>query len=45
VSAVEQLKHKVLLVPNDQPNFKITYPADLPLAEFVLRERESKAAH
>ena len=39
VSAVEQLKHKVLLVPNDQPNFKITYPRDLPLAEFVLRQR------
>ncbi|HEY0369834.1 MAG TPA: 2-C-methyl-D-erythritol 4-phosphate cytidylyltransferase [Chthoniobacterales bacterium] len=39
VSAVEQLKHKVLLVPNDQPNFKITYPADLALAEFVLKQR------
>lgn len=39
VSAVEQLKHKVLLVPNDQPNFKITYPTDLPLAEFVLKQR------
>lgn len=39
VSAVEQLKHKVLLVPNDEPNFKITYPADLPLAEFVLKQR------
>ncbi|MFL6529363.1 MAG: 2-C-methyl-D-erythritol 4-phosphate cytidylyltransferase [Chthoniobacterales bacterium] len=45
VSAVEQLKHKVLLVPNDLPNFKITYPADLALAEFVLRERDSKAAN
>jgi 2-C-methyl-D-erythritol 4-phosphate cytidylyltransferase len=39
VSAVEQLKHKVLLVPNDQPNIKITYPADLSLAEFILQQR------
>ncbi len=39
VSAVDQLKHKVLLVANDEPNFKITYPADLPLAEFVLQQR------
>jgi 2-C-methyl-D-erythritol 4-phosphate cytidylyltransferase len=40
VSALEQLNHKVLLVPNESPNFKITYPADLPLAEFVLRNRK-----
>ncbi len=39
VSAVERLQHKVVLVPNAQPNFKITYPADLPLAEFILRQR------
>lgn len=39
VSAVEQLKHKILLVANDEPNLKITYPADLLLAEFVLRQR------
>ena len=39
VSAVELLKHKILLVPNDEPNLKITYPADLLLAEFVLQER------
>ena len=44
VSAVEQLKHKILLVPNDEPNFKITYPADLQLAEFVLKQRSSPAA-
>ncbi len=39
VSAVEALRHKVLLVPNDEPNFKITYPADLMLAELILNQR------
>jgi 2-C-methyl-D-erythritol 4-phosphate cytidylyltransferase len=43
VSALEQLNHKVLLVPNEGWNFKITYPADLPLAEFVLKNRKSGA--
>jgi 2-C-methyl-D-erythritol 4-phosphate cytidylyltransferase len=43
VSAVEQLKHKVLLVANDEPNIKITYPADLLLAEFVLNQRAARA--
>ena len=33
VSAVEQSGHKVVLVLNDDFNFKITYPRDLPLAE------------
>lgn len=42
VSAIERNGGKVVLVPNDQPNFKITYPGDLPLAEFVLTQR-SKA--
>ena len=37
ISAVERVGGIVVLVPNDQPNFKITYPTDLPLAEFVLR--------
>ena len=37
ISAFEHVGEKVVLVPNDEPNFKITYPADLPLAEFVLR--------
>ncbi len=41
VSAVERLGRKVVLVLNDDFNFKITYPRDLPLAEFVLRQRES----
>jgi 2-C-methyl-D-erythritol 4-phosphate cytidylyltransferase len=39
VSAVELLGHKVVLVPNHDFNFKITYPRDLPLAEFVLKQR------
>jgi 2-C-methyl-D-erythritol 4-phosphate cytidylyltransferase len=39
VSAVEQIGRKVVLVPSDDFNFKITYERDLRLAEFVLRER------
>ena len=39
VSAVEQFGRKVVLVPNDDFNFKITYPRDLALAEFVLKQR------
>ena len=39
VSAVELLGHKVVLVPNHDFNFKITYPRDLPMAEFVLKQR------
>src|SRR5205085_6548867 len=39
VSAVELLGYKIVLVPNHDFNFKITYPRDLPLAEFVLRQR------
>jgi 2-C-methyl-D-erythritol 4-phosphate cytidylyltransferase len=42
VSAVEYLGRKVVLVPNDDFNFKITYPRDLPLAEFVVRQRAVK---
>jgi len=40
-SAVELLGRKVVLVPNHDFNFKITYPRDLPLAEFVLKQRAS----
>jgi 2-C-methyl-D-erythritol 4-phosphate cytidylyltransferase len=40
VSAVERLGRKVMLVPNHSPNFKITFPADLQLAEFVLSTRQ-----
>jgi 2-C-methyl-D-erythritol 4-phosphate cytidylyltransferase len=39
VSAVERLGGKVVLVPNKDLNFKITYPRDLTLAEFVLGQR------
>jgi 2-C-methyl-D-erythritol 4-phosphate cytidylyltransferase len=39
VSAVEQLGRKVVLVPNQDFNFKITYPRDFPLAEFVIAQR------
>ena len=39
VSAVERLGHKVALVINNELNAKITYPRDLPIAQFVLRER------
>jgi len=41
VSAVELLGHKIVIVPNHDFNFKITYPRDLPLAEFVLKQRKS----
>jgi 2-C-methyl-D-erythritol 4-phosphate cytidylyltransferase len=43
VSAVELLGRKVVLVPNHDFNFKITYPRDLPMAEFVLRQRATNA--
>ena len=39
VSAVELLGRKIVLVPNHDFNFKVTYPRDLPLAEFVLKQR------
>jgi 2-C-methyl-D-erythritol 4-phosphate cytidylyltransferase len=39
VSAVGRLGRKVILVPNQDLNFKITYPRDLALAEFVLTQR------
>jgi 2-C-methyl-D-erythritol 4-phosphate cytidylyltransferase len=41
VSAVERLGRRVILVPNKDLNFKITYPRDLALAEFVLRQRDT----
>jgi 2-C-methyl-D-erythritol 4-phosphate cytidylyltransferase len=43
VSAVELLGKKVVLVPNHDFNFKITYPRDLPLAEFVIRQRARRS--
>lgn len=39
VSAVERLGHKIALIVNNDFNFKITYPRDLPVADFILRER------
>ena len=39
VSAVEHLGAKVLLVPNDEFNIKITYPRDLVLAQSFLDRR------
>jgi 2-C-methyl-D-erythritol 4-phosphate cytidylyltransferase len=39
VSAIERIGGEIALVANEQPNFKITYPGDLPLAEFVLNQR------
>ena len=41
VSAVEHLGAKVLLVPNDEWNVKITYPRDLLLAQATLARRSS----
>jgi 2-C-methyl-D-erythritol 4-phosphate cytidylyltransferase len=43
VSAIERNGGKVVLVPNEQPNFKITYVGDLQLAELVLKERSKHA--
>lgn len=43
VSAVELLGRKVFLVPNDEVNFKITYPRDLDLAEAVLLQRGKRS--
>ncbi|MDR1709451.1 MAG: 2-C-methyl-D-erythritol 4-phosphate cytidylyltransferase, partial [Candidatus Accumulibacter sp.] len=42
-AAVEALGLRPLLVKSDAGNFKITYPADLELAEAVLRERARDA--
>ena len=43
ISAVERIGGKVVLVPNEESNFKITYPADLSLAEFILSGRKSSS--
>jgi len=44
VSAVERMGRKVALVVNGDFNFKITYPRDLPLADFVLKQRMDSVA-
>ena len=41
VSALQHLGCKVLLVPAHEPNFKITFPTDLALAELVLARRRA----
>ena len=45
VSAVERLGRKVVLVLNDDFNFKITYPRDLPVAELILKQRMDSVAN
>ena len=45
ISAVERLGRKIVLVLNDEFNFKITYPRDLRLAEFILKERIRSASN
>ncbi len=42
VSAVELIGRKVALVVNEEFNFKITYPRDFALAEFILQQRVAK---
>jgi len=42
ISAVERIEGAIMLLPNEEPNFKITYPADLPLGESVLRQRGAR---
>src|SRR5438034_8278790 len=43
VSAVERIGRKVVLVVNDDFNFKITYPRDLQIAEFVIQQRPDRS--
>ena len=40
VSALQHLGHEVVLVSSNDTNLKITFPADLALAEFVLTRRQ-----
>ena len=42
VSAVEALGEPVWLVENHEPNPKITFPADLALAEAILAARQNQ---
>ena len=39
VSAIERAGGKIVLVPAEDQNFKITYASDLPLAEAILKQR------
>jgi 2-C-methyl-D-erythritol 4-phosphate cytidylyltransferase len=45
VSAVERLGRRVVLVLNDDFNFKITYPRDLSVADFILKQRMESVAN
>ncbi len=45
VSAVERLGREVVLALNDDFNFKVTYPRDLPVAEFILKQRMDSVAN
>jgi 2-C-methyl-D-erythritol 4-phosphate cytidylyltransferase len=45
VSAVERFGRKIALVLNDDFNFKVTYPRDLPVADFILRDRAKGSQH
>jgi 2-C-methyl-D-erythritol 4-phosphate cytidylyltransferase len=45
VSSVERLGHKIALVLNNDFNFKITYPRDLPVAEFILQQRKRRVVN
>lgn len=40
-SAVEALGQRPLLVPSERDNLKVTWPADLALAERILRQRQA----
>jgi 2-C-methyl-D-erythritol 4-phosphate cytidylyltransferase len=42
VSAVERLGRKIALVVNYDFNLKITYPRDVPVADFILRKRANE---
>lgn len=39
ISALQYQNEKVVLLPNEEPNFKLTWPADFALAEFLLGQR------
>lgn len=43
VSALEQVGHKVVIVPATDFNFKVTFERDLRVADFLLRERGGQA--
>jgi 2-C-methyl-D-erythritol 4-phosphate cytidylyltransferase len=44
VSAIEHAGGRIVIVPAEDHNFKITYPNDLLLAEAILKQRASSRA-